>query len=193
MVLLAACWLATLGNLPLWRALWQYEGGLHGDDLLFMLTAPLAVMAWTHLILLAIAWGRATPVVLATVLLASATVTYFEQTYGVLLDGSMVANLLQTHAAEAGDLLSAGLAGWLLVVGIFPAVAIVCTRASTVPLAREIGIRWLSPWVAVIPKWSEALKYVRKGESKRNQKADQLEQMQGLLRAVHLLELEFRF
>jgi lipid A ethanolaminephosphotransferase len=150
MVLLAAGWLATVGNLPLWRALWQYEGGLHLDNVLFMLSAPRAVLAWTHLILLAIAWGRATYIVLALLLLASATVTYFEQTFGVLLDGSMVANLLQTHAAEARDLLSPGMAGWLLIAGVIPAILLARTRAAATPLAREIGMRAVHALVAII-------------------------------------------
>ena len=150
MILLAAAWLATVGNLPLWFALWQHEGGLHPDNLLFMLSAPIAVLAWTHLMLLAIAWGRATRIVLVTVLLASGFVTYFEYAYGVLLDGGMVANLLQTHVAEARDLLTPSMAAWLLIIGAAPAFLLTRTRTRVTPLAREIGMRAVHALVGIV-------------------------------------------
>lgn len=149
MILLAATWLATVGNLPLWFALWQHEGGLHPDNLLFMLSAPIAVMAWTHLMLLVIAWGRATRIVLVAVLLASGFVTYFEYAYGVLLDGNMVANLLQTHAAEARDLLTPSMAAWLLIIGATPAFLLTRTRTRVTPLAREMGMRAVHALVGI--------------------------------------------
>ena len=47
--------------------------------------------------------------VLVIVVLVAAAVSYFTTRYGVIVDRQMIANVMQTDAAEAGDLLNARL------------------------------------------------------------------------------------
>lgn len=143
LILFASLWTVALGNVPFWRTFWQSEGGLHSGNVLFLLTAPLAAMAWTYIILLGLAWGRATKLVLGVVLLASAIAGYFTYTYGVLVDGNMVANVVQTHTGEARELLSWRMAGWVGLFGVFPTMLIASVRTTGEPLLRELGTKAL--------------------------------------------------
>lgn len=143
LTLLASLWLVALGNFPFWRAVWQDVGGLRTDNFLFLLSLPLLVLAWVYLLLSLLTWGRATKAVLGAVLLSSAAASYFTYTYGMLLDHSMIANVVQTHAAEAQDLVSWRLSAWLLVFGLLPALLIARVRVAGGPATRELGIKAL--------------------------------------------------
>jgi len=149
LILLVAAWLVAAGNIPFWRAVWPIVGGTRPGDVLFVLSLPLAVLAWTHLLLLLLAWGRATRPVLAVVLLVSAAATYFTGTYGVLLDEGMLANIAQTHAAEALDLVTWRLGAWLLAFGGLPAVAIWRIRMAEATWTRELGAKALHAAAAI--------------------------------------------
>ena len=148
LTLLASLWIVTLGNFPFWRSLWQAVGGFRADNLLFLLSLPLCVLAWVYLLLAALAWGRATKAVLAVVLLASATSGYFMRTYGVLLDPAIVASVAQTHAAEALELSSWRLWAWVLAFGALPAAAIARARVIDLPWKRELATQILGMAVA---------------------------------------------
>ena len=75
----------------------------------FLLTAP-----W--------AWGRATKPVLALLIVVSASATYFMQAFGVVLDPSMIRNVLHTDVAESRELMSFRLLGHLLLYAGLPLV-----------------------------------------------------------------------
>ncbi len=144
LILLASLWLVALGNFPFWRLIWRATGGVRGDNLLFVLTLPLLVLAWIFLLLSLLAWGRATKPVLAAVLVLSAAVGYFSYTYGILMDPTMIANIVQTHASEARDLMSWTLWGWLLLFGVLPALLVARARVVTSGRwTRDLGVKAL--------------------------------------------------
>ena len=100
-----ALWMASLGNAALWRELAQLRlldgtGGLAlgagiGVLLVALLFALLGLLAW-----------RATlKPALTLLLVASALATHFMFTYHVVLDTTMVTNVLQTNPGEARDLM----------------------------------------------------------------------------------------
>lgn len=149
LTLLASLWLVALGNFPFWRSVWQATDGLRADNILFLLSLPLFVLAWVYLLLSLMTWGRATKAALGAVLLISATVGYFTNTYGMLLDHTMLANIVQTHMAEALDLMSWRLWAWLLVFGVLPALLIARVRVVGGPWTRELGVKALGMAAAV--------------------------------------------
>jgi len=148
LTLLASLWLVVLGNLPFWRSVWHATGGLRADNWLFVLSLPLFVLAWVHLLLSLLTWGRSTKAVLGTVLLVSAAVGYFANFYGMVLDHSMLSNIVQTHTAEVLDLMSWRLWVWLLIFGVLPALLIARVRAVGGPWTRELGVKALGMVVA---------------------------------------------
>jgi lipid A ethanolaminephosphotransferase len=143
LTLVTSLWLVAMGNFPFWRAVWQGTGGLRADNLLFLLTLPLVVLAWVYLLLSLFTWGRATKAVLGAVLMISALVSYFATSYGVVLDHNMIANVMQTHAAEAKELVSWRLLGWLLLFGVLPAWVIARARVVAGPWTRELFVKAL--------------------------------------------------
>src|SRR5262249_1767846 len=143
LTLLACLWLVATCNFQFWRTVWAGIGGLRPDNVLFVVSLPVVALAWTFLLLSLFSWGRAAKAVLFAFLLVSAAIGYFANTYGVLIDHVMIANIVQTDPAEAFDLMSWGLAAWLLALGIGPAVLV--ARAPTVdrPWKRELAAKAL--------------------------------------------------
>jgi len=149
LTLLVSIWLVAVCNFPFWRAVWQDMGGLRSDNFFFLLTLPLFVLAWIYLLLNLLAWGRATKAALGTVLLASAAVGYFSNAYGMLMDQTMLANVVQTHATEALDLMSWRLWAWLLLFGALPTLLVARAPVVVKPWRRELGMKALGITVAI--------------------------------------------
>jgi lipid A ethanolaminephosphotransferase len=119
--LCVAIWLLALLNAPFWRALWRAVGGWDAHRAGYLLSLPVLALVWVWLLLECLTWGRAAKPVLAVILLVSAVVAYMMSVYGVVLDRTMIANIVATDPAEAAELLSFRLLGWLLVLGAVPA------------------------------------------------------------------------
>jgi lipid A ethanolaminephosphotransferase len=106
LLLVLALWLSTLGNLPLWRAMWALTDthglrtwlGLLGFALIVLsaITVLLSLLVWPR-------WRKPAGVVL---LMVAAANSYFMITYGVVIDPTMMANTVHTDAREVRDLLS---------------------------------------------------------------------------------------
>lgn len=106
MVALISLWMATACNVPLWRAVAALPGQGSLRGWLFSIAFVLIVAAGNTALLSLLAW-RFTLKPAATVLvLMAAFGAYFMMTYGIVIDASMLTNVLQTDVHEAGDLLS---------------------------------------------------------------------------------------
>ncbi len=106
LVMVLALWLTTLGNVPLWRALWALND--HHD-----LRSMLGLAAFGVIVLMAMAvlvsvlvWPRWRKPMGVVLLMVAAANSYFMVTYGVVMDPSMMVNTLQTDLREVRDLLS---------------------------------------------------------------------------------------
>ncbi len=106
LVLSGSAWLAVMGNLPLWQALWRlpdlpgWRGvvmGLVMAGMVFCLcVALLSVLSWR---------GLLRPVLLALAVITALS-THYMLSYGIVIDTPMVINVLQTDVGEARDQLS---------------------------------------------------------------------------------------
>jgi lipid A ethanolaminephosphotransferase len=150
LTLLVSLWLVAAGNGPFWQAVWRGIGGLRADNALFLASVAVFAVAWTFLLLSLFTWGRATKPMLCVIAVASAAIAYFAGTYGVLLDHNMIANIVQTDPAEALELVSWRLIGWLLLLGVAPAWIISRAQVAVRPWKRELGAKALGMAVAAI-------------------------------------------
>lgn len=116
-----AVWLASVGNLALWRHLMALPEVTGGRGVLFGLGFGVWVAAVLTALLSLLAWPRVFKVVATVMLLMAAAATHFMLAFSAVIDPSMIVNVLHTDAREAGDLLSPGLAITLLGVGAMPA------------------------------------------------------------------------
>lgn len=152
-----ALWLATLGNLPLWLALWAQPEN-HGWRAMLTLFAWALVLLGITLTFLSLwvwpRWLKPTGLVL---LLTAAVASYFMQTYGVVIDPTMLANALNTDPAEVRDLLSGTMAVAVLAGVVLPGWWWWCQPVRAVPLRRllprQLGVGLLALLAAIVLLW----------------------------------------
>lgn len=106
LLLVLAVWLSTLGNLPLWRAMWGLTD-THGLRTWLGLAGMfLIVLSATTVLLSLLVWPRWRKPAGVLLLMVAAANSYFMFTYGVVIDPTMMANTVQTDVREVRDLLS---------------------------------------------------------------------------------------
>jgi len=141
-----AIYLAAAANWPLWDELARIGGA---PSAYLPTTAAMAVLmvCATVALLSFTAWSRwMKPLWFAVVLLA-AFVQHYMLEYRVVMDPTMIANVLQTDPNEARDLMSWRMAFHVLLVVLLPAVAL--WRARIVPM-RFVGKLWRNAALLVL-------------------------------------------
>ena len=122
LLLILALWLATAGNLPLWRALWKLPE-THGLQAVVTLASlVLVVLAAPVLLLGLFLWPRWLKPAGIALLLITASSSYFMSSYGIVIDPSMLTNVVQTDMGEALDLVSWPLVVTLLLGAVLPGI-----------------------------------------------------------------------
>lgn len=121
LILITTTYFVLILNSPFWAFLsTRMEGGPSGSPLL---TLQMGLFLF-GLIVLTLSLVRLPYILkpaIGFLLIASAGAVYFMQQYGVVIDDDMLRNALQTDRAETAGLLSWALAGYILVLGVFPA------------------------------------------------------------------------
>ena len=129
-MVLAALWIATIGNLALWRALAALPELGNARGWLFGLAFALLIGAVQVAISSLFAWRWSLKPVLAFMLLAAAAGAYFMLSYGVVIERTMMVNVLLTDTREARELLSWRMAGALALLGVLPVALLWRARMS---------------------------------------------------------------
>jgi lipid A ethanolaminephosphotransferase len=109
LVTASSLWIATVGNVPLWReldalGLLRQRGG-------WLLAGALALVIAAALVALLslLAWRFTLKPAILLLLAATTLGAHFMLQYRIVIDGSMLTNVLQTDRREAADLLDPGL------------------------------------------------------------------------------------
>ena len=134
---LAAGWIATVGNWPLWRALGRLPEAATPRGALFIAAFAVMVGALVWALLACFAWRRAIKPAAIFVVLSAAAGAYFMGAFGVVLDPTMMTNMLQTDAKEAGDLLGPAFFASFAALGLLPALVLARWRLAAAPFARQ--------------------------------------------------------
>lgn len=143
LLLFTAAWIATAANVPTIR---QFAGsasagpGAQGwlfalGGWSFVLTVTLALLALAGLFF----WRGSVRWMCAGMLLLAATLGYFSTFLGIQFDKAMLPNLLQTHGAEALELVNPRLLAWVAVVGGVPALAAMAVRIRPQSWRRTVA------------------------------------------------------
>ncbi|MBK6867675.1 MAG: phosphoethanolamine--lipid A transferase [Burkholderiales bacterium] len=130
-IVLAALWIASVANLALWQALAALPELTGARGLVFGLAFGVMIGAAHVALLSLLAWRWTLKPVLTMLLLAAAGGAYFMLSYGVVIDRSMMVNVLLTDAREARELFSWRLLGTLTLLGGLPVL-----------LLWRVPIRW---------------------------------------------------
>lgn len=122
LILLTSLWLAGVGNVALWHALWNMPEitGWSGAGFLLAFFGFVAALHAAFLSLFA--WRWTFKPVLVFCLVAAALGANFMLTYGVVIDRTMMVNVLQTDVRESKELLSLQLVMILGLMATLPAI-----------------------------------------------------------------------
>ncbi len=137
LAVLAGVWIAALGNWPLWRALAALPEMSTPRGAAFIGAFGLMIAALTVAMLSVLAWRRSIKPAIAVVLLSAALGAHFMGTYGIVIDPTMMVNVLHTDARETGDLLSLRLLASVLLLAVLPMVLVWRVPLQRVRFARQ--------------------------------------------------------
>ncbi len=145
LIVLTSLWLALACNGAFVKAVsmaHQTDGGTQWRMALSMWV----FVASVHVLLLVlVAWGRAARWVLIAAVLAATTTAFYMQHLGIVLDPSMMRNVLRTDWREASELLTLSLWGHLLLWGVPPVLLLLWVRRK--PLANPgQTLGWRQAW-----------------------------------------------
>lgn len=143
-------WLAGPGNWPLWRALVELPELASVRGVLFAISLGLMI-AGLYLGLLALgAWRRSIKPLSLLLLLAAAAGAHFMGSYRIVIDPTMMLNVLHTDLREARDLIGLPLLASLLLLAGLPAWWLWRTPLEALPAAAQ-GLR--NAVVLVLALW----------------------------------------
>lgn len=147
-LLLVIVYLVLATNSTWWTALTSGRSWSDSGTWLLVFACTVALSA-LHYLLLAIVANRWTvkPLLIALAIAAAAT-QYYMQTYAVVIDKTMLQNVMQTDLREARDLLSFGLIGEVVLLSLAPVAFILWVPINKQPWRNALGVRLLSLLVA---------------------------------------------
>jgi len=134
-IVLVSLWTASAGNVAMWRELSHLSElqGLRG--VLFCLGLGIMVASFSSALLSLLAWRYTLKPVLSLFLLAAGFGAHFMLAYGVVIDTTMMVNVLQTDPRETRDLL-----GWRLLMVVTLLALLPMLALWRLPLRP---VRWL--------------------------------------------------
>lgn len=143
-VLLSSVWMATLSNLALWQELAKISELFNTRGLLLGLGLAIGVAAVIGAVLSALAWRWTLKPVVFLFLVTAAASTYFMQTYRIVIDTSMLVNVLQTDPRETRDLLSWQLLTTVVLLALLPAWWLLRRPVQKLSFVQQAGVNALT-------------------------------------------------
>ena len=137
LIILASIWLATLGNLALWQELARLPEMNDLRALWFGGSFAVLIAALTVMLLSVLCWRWTHKPVLSLFLISAALGGYFMLSYGVVIDSTMMVNVMQTDLRESRDLTSWKMLLTVLGFAILPMVWLWRVQVKRVSLLRQ--------------------------------------------------------
>lgn len=134
--LAAALWMVALDNTTFFRQVTTVYP-LTMANAGFIASLALGLTAVLMALLTLIGWRRTTKPVLIVLLPLAAIIAYFSDHYTVVIDYTMIRNIVQTNPREVLDLVSVDLAGYFFVLGVMPALVVWRLRLTPTTWAKE--------------------------------------------------------
>jgi lipid A ethanolaminephosphotransferase len=158
LLMVLALLLSTLGNLPLWRAMWDLTLTHDLRTWLGLLGFALIVLSATTVLLSLLVWPRWRKPAGVLLLMVAAANSYFMFTYGVVIDPTMMANTVQTDVREVRDLLSWNMLVVLALGVVLPGWWWWRQPVQKLPawrlVGRQLGLAALAAVVLLVVVWA---------------------------------------
>ncbi len=150
LLLLTALYLATTQNHSFWSQVWRVLPAEHGVQVYGLLGSLFIALNVVLLLAMAPLSARriVKPVVIAFLLVA-AVCSYFMDSFGSVIDESMIVNTAQTDLREVRELLSLPMILHVLLFGIVPAALVARVELRCGTWLNELGKRALLVFLAL--------------------------------------------
>ena len=136
--LLGSLWLASAGNYALWQQVHQLPEvkGLRG--LAFTLGFGLIITCALTSLLSLFNWGKLLKPVLTVFFFSAASGAYFMMSYGIVIDSTMITNVIQTDTKEALDLFNWRMLISFAILGLLPAWILWKTPLKSLRVGQQL-------------------------------------------------------
>ena len=141
LVLIVVAWLVATSNGGWWSAVAQGRDWARPGNWLFMASCFVLLVALHFAIIAPFALRRITRPLLTVLVIVSAGAAYYMRTYAVMVDPTMIQNVLRTDTREARDLVNPGMVAWVLLWSALPVAAIWVVRLQRDSLLRAFCVR----------------------------------------------------
>jgi lipid A ethanolaminephosphotransferase len=139
--LAVAAFIIVFDNHLFWHNLAMRLGSGSFDHWKLMLTCGAILVLLFNLVFTLFSFRPIFKPFLVVVLLIAASVGYFSDTYGVVIDKSMINNIFETDIREAGELMTLSLLWHQLLYGILPATLVILVPIRYPALRRGLLLR----------------------------------------------------
>jgi lipid A ethanolaminephosphotransferase len=136
-----ALFIALVDNRLFWRSFTTRLGLDTWGHWTFVVTVAVVFVLLLNLLISPFAFRPVFKPVLIILLLIAAAIGYFSDTFGVVIDKSMIHNVLETNVNEASELVTWSLFNHLLRFGAIPAALVALTRIRIRSRKRELLTR----------------------------------------------------
>ncbi|HEC16714.1 MAG TPA: phosphoethanolamine--lipid A transferase [Sedimenticola sp.] len=129
LTLVIALFLLLFDNAPFWRASLKVLHGISVENIGFVASLFIVLLLLFNLLLSLVCFKYIFKPLVVGLLVSASVARYFMDAYGVMLDRTMVQNVMQTDYAETFELLNLQMLCYLLSLGFLPSIFVL--RAET--------------------------------------------------------------
>jgi len=123
LVIIASLYFVLLSNLSFFRHVLEIYP-VEGKNIGFLISLPIGLTAVIVLLLSLLSSRYTTKPILILLLLTTSVATYFMDKYNIIIDITMVQNIMETNYNEASDLFNLSLLLHFLLFGVLPSVIV---------------------------------------------------------------------
>ena len=144
---ITALFFVLFSNQAFWKASLNTFQSLSFGNIAFIFSMFIVLLALLNVFLSLICFRYIFKSLVIGMLISTSLASYFMDSYGVMLDGTMVQNVMQTDYSESFELLTSQLFYYLFLLGIFPSVCVLRIEVQYKTFAREL---WVKLWTVVV-------------------------------------------
>lgn len=143
-ILLVSLYFTLALNLAFYREVLNSQAFQFRAEDYFILTIPFVYFFALNIILNILSIPFIHKIIIPTLLIISAAISYNSLFFNVYFDVDMLNNVLQTNFAESSRMLTFSYLAWIFCLGVLPAILYLFIKVEYKPWWKEIGMRFAS-------------------------------------------------
>jgi lipid A ethanolaminephosphotransferase len=141
LVLVIVAWVVATANFAWWSAVGEGRNWAQPANWIFLLCCFTALVALHFALLAPLAFRWVVRPLLTAVVVISAAAAWYMRTYAVMLDPTMIQNVLRTDTHEARELLTLDMIAWVLAWSALPVAFIWMAKLRPMAPLRALLVR----------------------------------------------------